>query len=88
MSYNLGQKYWGFGYITEALHAAIDFAKNELGIKKIMARHAQENPVSGNVLKKLGFKFTKEIPYECNHGKSVYIGNEYVLEMLFIDAAI
>ena len=81
VSYNLGKKYWGFGYITEALQAALTFAKNELGIKKIMGRHAKENPSSGNVLKKLGFIYTRDIPYECNHGKNVYIGNEYVLEM-------
>ena len=68
IGYNLGQKYWGKGYTTEAMKTIIRFAKNELNIKEIVGRFAKENPTSGNVMKKLGFQIEKEIPFECNNG--------------------
>ena len=68
IGYNLGKKYWGKGYTTEAMNRIISFAKEELGITEIVGRYAKENPASGKVMDKLGFRFEKEIPYECNNG--------------------
>jgi ribosomal-protein-alanine N-acetyltransferase len=65
IAYNLGKKAWGLGYTTEAMQEVIKFAKEKLGIKEIMGRYAKENPASGRVMKKLGFTYIKEIPYEC-----------------------
>jgi ribosomal-protein-alanine N-acetyltransferase len=81
ISYNLGKKAWGCGYTTEAMHEVIRFAKEELGIKEIMGRHAKENTSSGNVLEKLGFTYNKDIPYECNRGENLYEGKEYILKL-------
>jgi ribosomal-protein-alanine N-acetyltransferase len=81
IAYNLGKKAWGFGYTTEAMQKVILFAKEELGIKEIMGRHAKENPASGQVLNKLGFIYIKDIPYECNNGKKLYEGKEYILKL-------
>lgn len=78
IAYNLGRKAWGFGYATEAMHEIIGFAKEMLGITQIMGRHAAENPASGKVLEKLGFIYTRDIPYECNHGEKIYQGKEYI----------
>lgn len=68
IGYNLGKEYWGKGYATEAMRKVIDFATRELGLTQIVGRYAKENPASGNVMKKLGFKYEKDIPYECNGG--------------------
>ena len=68
IGYNLGKEYWGKGYITEALKKMLDFAIHELKIKQMVGRYAKENPASGNVMKKLGFQYEKDIPYECNDG--------------------
>ena len=68
IGYNLGKKYWGMGYTTEAMRRIISFAKEELGITEFVGRYAKENPDSGKVMEKLGFQFEKEIPYECNNG--------------------
>lgn len=81
IAYNLGKKAWGFGYTTEAMKEVLKFAKEELCIKEIIARHAKENLASGKVLKKLGFRYVKDIPYECNMGKSLYEGKEYILNL-------
>ena len=66
IGYNLGRKYWGFGYATEAAAEIISFAKETLKISEIVGRYAKENPASGNVMRKLGFCYEKDIPYECN----------------------
>ena len=68
IGYNLGKKYWGKGYATEAVRQVISFAVEELQISEIVGRYAKENPASGRVMEKLGFQYEKEIPYECNDG--------------------
>ena len=68
IGYNLGRNYWNKGYTTEAMEKVIEFAIEHLKINEIVGRYAKENPASGNVMKKLGFVFEKDIPYECNNG--------------------
>lgn len=68
IGYNLGKKYWNKGYTTEAMKRILDFAKEQLKLSQIVGRYAKENPASGNVMEKLGFKYEKDIPYECNDG--------------------
>ena len=79
VAYNLGHKYWGSGYTTEAMKEAIEFAKNKLHIKKFIGRHAKENTASENVMIKLGFKYVKDISYECNDGSVALEGKMYSL---------
>lgn len=68
IGYNLGKKYWGKGYITEAMRKILEFAVRELKLTEVVGRYAKENPASGKVMQKLGFKYEKDIPYECNEG--------------------
>lgn len=68
IGYNLGQRYWNKGYTTEAMQTILQFAKDTLGIKEIVGRHTKENTASEHVMKKLGFQYEKDIPYECNNG--------------------
>lgn len=68
IGYNLGKRYWGKGYATEAVERVLEFAAEELLITEVVGRYAKENPASGNVMKKLGFQYEKDIPYECNDG--------------------
>ena len=68
VGYNFAKAHWGRGYATEAMAEFLAFAKAELGISQLAGRYAKENPASGRVLEKLGFRFEKEIPYFCNDG--------------------
>ncbi|MDO4516503.1 MAG: GNAT family N-acetyltransferase [Bacillota bacterium] len=68
VGYNFAKAHWGRGYATEAMTAVLTFAKAQLGISQAAGRYAKENPASGRVLEKLGFRFEKEIPYFCNDG--------------------
>ena len=79
IGYNLGQRYWNKGYTTEAMQAILQFAKHTLGIKEIVGRHAKENTASEYVMKKLGFQYEKDIPYECNNGAVLMEGKMHRL---------
>ncbi|QAA33686.1 GNAT family N-acetyltransferase [Clostridium manihotivorum] len=81
IAYNFGKSFWGHGYATETMNKVISFIKEQLDIKEIMGRHAKENPASGKVLEKLGFEYIRDIPYECNRGKNLYQGKEYILRL-------
>jgi RimJ/RimL family protein N-acetyltransferase len=56
--YWIARPYWGLGFATEAGRALIDHARHALRAKRIAAGHFLDNPASGRVLKKLGFKPT------------------------------
>lgn len=68
IAYNLAKKYWGKGYTTEAMTEIVRFAKEQLNLEELIGRYAKENEASGNVMKKLGFVYESDIPYECNRG--------------------
>lgn len=81
ISYNLGKAFWGHGYITEAMRTVIAYGKNVLKIKRIVTCHAIENPASGNVIKKLGFQYLKDIPYDCNGNTIHTTAHSYELNL-------
>lgn len=57
LGYWIGRDHWGLGYATEAGRAVLETAK-ALGYREIVASHFIDNPASGNVLTKLGFRRT------------------------------
>jgi len=81
IGYNFGKKYWGQGYATETMREIISYAKNVLKVKELVGRYAKENPASGKVMEKLGFRYYKDIPYEANEGTRHYEGVECRLKM-------
>ena len=56
LGYWLTPDAWGRGYATEAGRAVLHTARHALGLKRIVARHFADNPASGGVLRKLGFR--------------------------------
>lgn len=61
LGYWLTPPAWGRGYATEAGRAVIDAARHALGLHRLTASHFLDNPASGRVLGKLGFRPTGEI---------------------------
>jgi RimJ/RimL family protein N-acetyltransferase len=47
---------WGRGLACEACHAVVRFAFAEAGLAALRSAHALDNPASGRVLLKLGFR--------------------------------
>ncbi|MDP1025783.1 GNAT family N-acetyltransferase [Sphingomonas sp. KR1UV-12] len=58
LAYWLTPAVWGRGYATEAGRAVIDMARHALPIARLDAWHFVDNPASGRVLRKLGFRPT------------------------------
>ena len=57
MGYCMGKKWWHQGIMSEALAAVIGYLIREVGINRVEARHAVENPGSGGVMKKCGMTY-------------------------------
>ncbi|HET9427766.1 MAG TPA: GNAT family N-acetyltransferase [Allosphingosinicella sp.] len=56
--YWIARPFWGQGFATEAGRAVIDIARRGLRLRRLNAGHFIDNPASGRVLKKLGFRPT------------------------------
>ncbi len=60
IGYSFGTSYWGHGYATEAVTAALSFGFRDLSIKHIDACYALVNTASGRVLEKCGMTYMGE----------------------------
>jgi RimJ/RimL family protein N-acetyltransferase len=58
IGYWLGLPFWGRGFATEAVRAAIDFAFGELNFTLLQSGARVSNPASRRVLEKCGFQWT------------------------------
>ncbi|HYI63469.1 MAG TPA: GNAT family N-acetyltransferase [Allosphingosinicella sp.] len=58
LGYWIARPYWGRGFATEAGRALLASARDTLRLKRLDAGHFLDNPASGRVLEKLGFRPT------------------------------
>ncbi|WP_157216064.1 GNAT family N-acetyltransferase [Flavisphingomonas formosensis] len=56
LGYWIARDYWGLGFATEAGRAVIDLARDSLRLPRVVSGHFIDNPASGRVLRKLGFR--------------------------------
>jgi len=85
--YWVARDHWGRGYATEAGRGALRVAR-ALGHKRIVAGHYVDNPASGRVLRKLGFRETGEVrPTFCQaRGGDLVLSRRYALELAEAEA--
>ncbi len=57
MGYVLGKDYWGWGYMTEAARAAIDYAFRQMKLRILTITHYPANQRSKRVIEKSGFVY-------------------------------
>ena len=57
IGYCIGEKWWRQGYTSEAFKRVIEYLFNEVGAKRICAKHDTENQNSGRVMKKCGLTY-------------------------------
>lgn len=81
MGYNIRYDCWGNGYTTEAMKAILNFAREELSVKKICSKHAVDNPASGRVMEKCGLKFKNYCEYSKLDGSETFKAKLYTLEL-------
>lgn len=68
LGYWISRPNWGLGYATEAGRALIELTQ-ALGIRSLNAGHFVDNPASGHVLRKLGFRPTGRIVPRESQGR-------------------
>ena len=81
LGYWITRSRWGRGYATEACSAMIDIART-LGLPSIEGSHFVDNPASGRVLRKLGFRSTGRTRPRFSAGRGEEAAcREYVLDL-------
>lgn len=86
IGYWLARQHWGRGYATEAGHAVLDIARHGLRLRRLHGSHFLDNPASGAVLTKLGFRATGEVIPRFSAGRrGADLTRTFVLD--FQDAA-
>ena len=72
LGYWIARAHWGRGFATEAGTALVGIAR-ALGIARLEASHFLDNPASGRVLEKLGFRSTGMIAprLSCARGEDI-----------------
>jgi RimJ/RimL family protein N-acetyltransferase len=81
LGYWIARDWWGQGYATEAARAVLRLAA-ALGHRRIVAGHFADNPTSGRVLTKAGFRLTGERRMRFSAGRGAEApGLSYAIEL-------
>lgn len=81
LGYNLMKKYWGQGLATEAAKKIIEFGVHELKQTKFFCCHAKDNPASGRVMEKIGFRYQNDAVYYSWDKTKEFPSRDYLLEV-------
>jgi RimJ/RimL family protein N-acetyltransferase len=68
LGYWIARPYWGKGYASEAADAVVGIAR-ALGHRRLVAGHFTDNPASGKVLRKIGFRPTQKVELRESKGR-------------------
>lgn len=68
IGYWIARPYWGLGFATEAASAVLQIA-HATGLTDIRASHFLDNPASGRVLRKLGFRPQGQPSFRYSEGR-------------------
>ena len=70
LGYWIAREHWGHGYATEAGLQLVEIART-IGLQRLDASYFADNPASGRVLEKLGFKPTglRAPQHSCARGR-------------------
>jgi RimJ/RimL family protein N-acetyltransferase len=82
MGYWIARDHWGRGYAAEAGRAMLEVART-LGHRRLQAGHYVDNPASGRVLRKIGFRETGEVrPAFCRaRGGEMVLSRRYAIDI-------
>ena len=69
LGYWIARPYWGLGFATEAGRAIVELARETLRLPPLVAGHFVDNPASGHVLRKLGFRPTGQVVNRHSSGR-------------------
>lgn len=84
IGYWIGKPYWNQGLCTEALHGMIDYCFNKKGFQTLWSDFFVDNPASGRVMEKCGFRDTGKL----NTLSHLYRGDERPVKIMRLDYAL
>ena len=84
LGYWIGKPYWNRGLCTEALHAMVDHCFNTVGYETLWSDYFVDNPASGRVMEKCGFRDTGEV----NWLSHLYRGDERPVKVMRLNYAL
>lgn len=61
LGYWLGEPWWGQGLATEAVQRVVAFARDDLALERLISGCFEDNPASGRVLEKCGFRYDGDV---------------------------
>lgn len=80
LGYWIARDHWGQGFASEAARAVLSLAR-ALGHKRIVGSHFVDNPASGRVLEKVGFRPTGRVLERYSEGRAAScLSREYAVE--------
>lgn len=74
VGYGLLERFFGFGYATEAARGVLDYGRAVLGLTRIVGFTAEKNRESIRVLEKLGLRYEKTIDLPGYESASMLFG--------------
>ncbi|MDD3160101.1 MAG: GNAT family protein [Candidatus ainarchaeum sp.] len=77
IGYWIGKKYWNQGIMTESINLILNFAFNDLKLKRVYARVMHPNMASSRLLENSGFK------YEGQVRKGTYRNDVWVNDLFY-----
>lgn len=81
LGYWVARAHWGLGFASEAARAVLGLART-LGHARIVASHYIDNPASGRVLRKLGFRDTGRVVERFSKGRGLACpAREYAVQL-------
>ncbi len=72
LGYWIARDHWGWGFATEAARAVVNVAK-ALGHGRLIAGHFTDNPQSGRVLRKSGFRPSGRVEPRYSAGRGNHV---------------
>ncbi|MBX3499870.1 MAG: GNAT family N-acetyltransferase [Alphaproteobacteria bacterium] len=82
LGYWLERDYWGRGLASEAAAAVLAFATGTLGLRRLQAGHAADNPASGRILERLGFRWVEDRTRWYNSRRADVPRRHYVFDAI------
>ncbi|MFL6856765.1 MAG: GNAT family N-acetyltransferase [Allosphingosinicella sp.] len=87
LGYWIARAHWNRGYATEAGAAVLRMARDTYRLPRLVAGHFLDNPASGRVLEKLGFRPTGAIMPRYSAGRGAFAPvKNYARELAEADA--
>jgi RimJ/RimL family protein N-acetyltransferase len=89
IGYWLGEPWWGQGLMTEAVCRIVEFARNDLGLAKLRSDYFADNPASGRIQEKCGFRMVGRgrLSSQSRGGEVEAVFTEIVLSGLELNEA-